>query len=405
MQIDAGRLLDSLEHLRTFGAYKTGVHRPTYSAPDIAARRWLADSLADVGLNAQVDGIGNVFGESTGGSKLLIGSHLESLNHAGWLDGALGVAYALEVATLRPDLVDVAAWADEEGHYGSFLGSRSFVGALTEQEIDNCRNRYDELPLRDALRRADLHTRSRKVMDPTRYSGYFEAHIEQGIELEQAGKRVGIVTRLVGVWQYRITVTGEQNHAGTTSMARRKDAGATAIRLAAALDDTFRAVAALHTVWTFGSVHFDPGQLSVIPGRAVLCLQFRDSATAVLDRLEQSLVRAVHRENETGPCRVQMETLSKSMPALMHPELQACIQRAAAARVPGQFCHLPSGAQHDAQILATVLPSAMLFVPSIGGISHHWHENTSEQDIVLGCQVYADAVELMSGLDQPKDTK
>jgi beta-ureidopropionase / N-carbamoyl-L-amino-acid hydrolase len=159
-EIDAARVLADLRKLRTFGAYKTGVHRPTFSKEDLAARHWMVGRMQEAGLEARIDGIGSVFGLSqAAGPKLLTGSHLESQNYAGWLDGPLGVVYGLEAArAIGADPafadcgVDVAAWCDEEGHFGSFLGSRSYLGLLPEEEIDAARNRYDGRPLRDALK-------------------------------------------------------------------------------------------------------------------------------------------------------------------------------------------------------------------------------------------------------------
>src|SRR3954452_18724361 len=157
-QVDGARVLADLHALRGIGAYKTGVHRPTFSEPHMRALEWLAERLPKAGLTATIDGIGNVLGVSTkSGPKLLAGSHLESQNYAGWLDGPLGVVYALEAArVINADSsvngsVEVASWCDEEGHFGSFLGSRSYVGAVTEQEIDAARDRSSGKSMRDAL--------------------------------------------------------------------------------------------------------------------------------------------------------------------------------------------------------------------------------------------------------------
>ena len=158
--------------------------------------------------------------------KLLAGSHLESQNYAGWLDGPLGVVYALEAArVINADpgvngAVEVAAWCDEEGHFGSFLGSRSYVGAVTEDDIDAARDRSSGRTMRDALRDVGLAGRARATAERGRHIGYLEAHIEQGQTLESGGLAIGVVTSIVGIWQYRITFTGEQNHAGTTRMER-----------------------------------------------------------------------------------------------------------------------------------------------------------------------------------------
>src|SRR3954453_16652108 len=163
LQFDGARVLADLNALRAIGAYKTGVHKPTFSEPHMRSLQWLAQRLPEARLTAEIDGIGNVLGTSTkSGPKLLAGSHLESQNYEGWLDGPLGVVYALEAARVLnadPDVngaVEVASWCDEEGHFGFFLGSRSYIGALTEADIDAARDRSSGRTMRDALRDAGL---------------------------------------------------------------------------------------------------------------------------------------------------------------------------------------------------------------------------------------------------------
>jgi N-carbamoyl-L-amino-acid hydrolase len=410
--IDPDRVLGDLRNLATFGADETGVHRPTFSPQDIEARDWFRGRLADAGLDARIDGIGTVIGYSRApGAKLLTGSHIESQNYAGWLDGPLGIVYGLEAARALGDDpgfrgvgVDVAAWCDEEGHFGSFLGSRSFVGALSEEDIDNARNRYDGTPLRDALQRAGLAERPRERLDPRRYVGYFEAHIEQGDTLDSAGLKIGVVTAIVAIWQYRLRAFGEQNHAGTTSMARRKDAGLALVRLLADIDRRFPELAGPRTVWTTGRITLEPGAPSIIPGRAEALFQFRDADPDVLDRLEAELHRLVEDASANGRCAIEIEAMSRSTPAAMDERLQTFIAQAAEAHCPGMALRLPSAAGHDAQFLARVMPASMMFVPSIGGISHHWTENTSDDDIVLGAQVFCDAAARMLRPVQPAPT-
>ncbi len=399
-QINGARLLADLRRLAKFGAYKSGVHRPTFSPQDIEARRWLAGRFTDAGLEASIDGIGNVFGRSRAtGPKLLIGSHTESQNHAGWLDGALGVIYGLEVArAFREDpntaraAIDVASWADEEGHFGSFLGSRSFIGDVTDEEIDRACDHNDGTPLRKALATAGLAESKRETIAPSDYIGYLEAHIEQGDTLDEAGLRLGVVTGIVGIRQYRIVFVGEANHAGTTRMVQRKDAGVALIKLAAAIAERFPRIAGPRSVWTTGAIHIEPGQPSIVPGRAEMMFQVRDLEAAQSQRFEDLLLTLVAEAN-AGPCAVTMETLWTVSPVLMSQAFQDALSRAAQKLAPGGFLSMPSGAGHDAQILARKLPAGMLFVPSIKGVSHHWTEDTSEADIVLGCQALADAAE------------
>jgi len=389
--IDGQRLLRDLYAVREIGKYKTGVHRPTFSPQDVEARNWLAARLADARLDASIDGIGNVYGRDPAPDrKLLIGSHIETQNHAGWLDGILGVLYGLEIARTLGRGIDVAAWCDEEGHFGSFLGSRSFCGLLVEPEIDLCANRETGVSLRDALRQAGFSERPRQRIDASRYRGYLEAHIEQGAELEEHHLRIGIVTAIVGSRRFKVEFKGVQNHAGTTRMAIRKDAGVALVKLVAAIEDRFPAVAGPRTVWTTGDIRLYPGAASIVPGRAELIFQFRDTDPAVLDALEATL-DALVAEADRGPCDVTIADRSSTAPSAMDPGLQQALQDAAQRLAPGLYQAMPSGAGHDAQIIAQVLPSAMLFVPSIGGISHHYAENTRDEDIVLGCQVLADA--------------
>jgi N-carbamoyl-L-amino-acid hydrolase len=391
-ELDTDAFLRDLHELRRIGQFKTGVHRPTYSPQDMESRRWLMDRMAACGLEPSIDGIGNVFGRHPGpGPHLLSGSHIESQNEAGWLDGALGVMAA--VALARAGLpVDVCAFADEEGHFeGGFLGSRSIVGELPEDEIDRARSRNDGSLLRDALRSAGLEGKPRMQLDPSRYKGFFEMHIEQGTQLETAGLRIGVVTGIVAIWQYRIVVTGQQDHAGGTTMAERRDAGLTAVRLLAAIDAEFPRVAGERSVWTTGRIVLDPGAPNIIPGVATVLFQFRDVSTAVLERLDATLRMLVREANRREKCSVELQVVSKAIPALCDPAMMAALDEAAEHLVPGQWQRMPSGAGHDAQNMARHMPASMVFVPSIGGISHHWAENTCDEDLVMGMKVLDEA--------------
>lgn len=394
------RVLGDLRRLAEFGKYKTGVHRPTYSADDMAARHWLAGRMEEAGLRAEIDGIGNVIGRGKdSGYCVLTGSHTESQNYAGWLDGPLGVIYGLEAArALAEDpacaalSVDVGAWADEEGHFGHFLGSRSFCGELTEADIDAAADRTHGTPMRAALKAAGLDGRVRARLEPGRHAAYLEAHIEQGDWLETNGLTVGIVTSIVGIRQFRVTFEGMQNHAGTTRMAIRKDAGVALMRFGCEIEQHFPRIAGARSVWTTGRITLDPGAPSVIPGRAEMLFQIRDADLATLDRLEGALFELAAAADRAGPCRVRAEALRRTTPSLMDEAVQAAIERAAERHVPGRYTRMPSGAGHDAQSFARHMPAGMVFVPSIGGISHHWSEDTKEEDILAGAQVFASAV-------------
>ena len=360
--------------------------------------QWLAQRLPEAGLTAEIDGIGNVIGTiSKSGPKLLAGSHLESQNFAGWLDGPLGVVYALEAArVINSDpsangAVEVAAWCDEEGHFGSFLGSRSYVGDVSEDDIDAARDRASGRTMRDALSAVGLAGRARVKAEPGRHIGYLEAHIEQGRTLESRALCIGIVTSIVGIWQYRITFSGEQNHAGTTRMEVRRDAGVALARFCVDIDDRFPDLSGPRTVWTTGRITLDPGAPSIIPGRAEMLFQIRDDDPAVIDRLEVLLRSMAVEASSRGRCGVAVERIRTGAPAMMDAKFQHAIEAASVAFAGGRSIRMPSAAGHDAQILSTIMPAGMLFVPSIGGVSHHWSENTGDADIVTGAEVFVEA--------------
>jgi N-carbamoyl-L-amino-acid hydrolase len=399
--IDGQRVVADLRRLAEFGRYKTGVHRPTYSPVDVESRLWLTERFRDAGLDTVIDGIGNVIGRNRCvGPRLLVGSHSETQPYGGWLDGSLGVIYALELArAFEADPhcaefgIDVVAWADEEGHYGNFLGSRSFTDTLPEEEIDRTRGRDNGMPLREALERAGFAGRPREKVDPSRYVGYLEAHIEQGDTLDTAGLRIGVVETIVGIWNYRVTLLGEQNHAGTTRMVRRRDAGVAMVRLATRIHDRFPEIAGPRTVWTIGRMLLEPNAPSVIPGRAEMQVQFRDADLDRLTVLERALHELVGEADRAGPCACQIEAIARTEPRPMDPGFQDRIEAAAEQYAPGMHMRLPSAAGHDAAVLSYRMPSGMMFIPSLRGISHHWSEDTKEEDIVLGAQVFADAAE------------
>lgn len=398
-KINGERLLADLRRIADFGRYETGVHRPHLSPQDVESRQWLAGRMKEAGLEPVIDGVGTVIGKSPKtGPRILIGSHSDTQPRGGWLDGVMGVIYGLEVArALSEDpetahlAVDVASWADEEGHWGQMTGSRSFVGLLSEADIDKARHRDEGTPMRDALKAAGLDKTPREHLEEGRYRGYLEAHIEQGGLLEAGDKRIGIVTAIVGIYQFRLTFSGIQNHAGTTPMPIRKDAGVAMMRLYNELMEKFPTISGPRSVWTVGKMSIEPGAPAIIPGKAEMILQFRDADVAVLQRFEAALLEIVDAANAKGPCKVECVNLSRTMPTVMDDRFLDAIEESAASHAPEKHVRMPSGAGHDAQILGLKLPAAMMFVPSIGGISHHFTENTEDADIVLGCQVFADA--------------
>jgi N-carbamoyl-L-amino-acid hydrolase len=393
--INGDRLLADLRELATIGAYKTGVDRIALSAQDIEARRWLVGKLKQAGLNASMDRVGNVLGRYPKTEKsILIGSHTDTVPKGGWLDGALGVIYALEIAraTLEsksagPVGVDVISFQDEEGTYLPFLGSLTFCDGIEKVEIGASRSKDGTL-LTQALESVASEAAHHRL-DPKRHVAYLEAHIEQGPRLESSGQRIAVVTGLVGIRRFRIRAAGRADHAGTTPMSMRKDAGAALIDFGAWVAAEFPRHAGPETVWNIGSIAFLPGAANVVPSAGELVLEFRDTKASVLDTLE-GLVHSRIQAMNSGGFDVKAEPMARIPPADMSKGLGALIAEAASGLGETPM-FIPSGAGHDAMTLSRHVPSAMMFIPSIGGRSHDISENTSDADIVFGCQVLAGA--------------
>ncbi|WP_299619921.1 hydantoinase/carbamoylase family amidase [uncultured Tateyamaria sp.] len=394
MAIDPRRFLSDLHRLRQFGAHGAGVVRPAYSAPDLAARDWLRGRMADAGLTPRFDAMGNLFGLAPGPS-ILLGSHSDSQLTGGWLDGALGVVAALEVARASIEAggpaISVVSFQDEEGRFGVTTGSNVWSGGLSLDAADALAD-HDGILLRDA--RAGLGDRVGEPIDPAQFTGFVELHIEQGPALDAAGEQIGVVTDIVGIRDRVITLSGQQNHAGTTPMALRRDAVQGLVAFSSRLNDRLRNVVTPQTVWTIGHVSVSPNASSIVPGEVRFSMQWRDADADRLARM-QGIIEATLEEvkSEMG-LGVSLGPLLGLEPVAMDPELRGRLERAALEIAPGAWRKMPSGALHDATNVARLMPVAMLFVPSIGGISHAFEEDTDEDDLVAGLRVLARAAGL-----------
>src|SRR5262245_60671887 len=330
MQINYPCLLADLRQLATFGQVGRGVHRLSFTSEDREARHWLLQRMTEAGLDAQIDGIGNVYGQTRGVSKaVLMGSHSDSVPKGGWLDGALGVLYGLEIARAcmeageQRDLgVDVISFADEEGTYRALAGSLSFCGQLSEAEIDAAKNQQGK-NLREALSEAGYAGRQRVTLDPNRHVAYLEGHIEQGPRLETEGKKIGVVTGIVGIRRCHVTCTGQADHAGTTPMHLRRDAGSALIKCCHDLMQRFEQVRGPNSVRNFGHVTFEPGAGNVVPSSARVLVEFRDVSETTLDRLQAEIQAAAATANGHGGVGVQATELIRISPAEMNANLAA----------------------------------------------------------------------------------
>lgn len=389
--IDAARFLADLHHLRRFGATGTGVVRPAFSAPDIAARDWLATRMAEAGLAVQFDAMGNLFGLAEGRS-LLLGSHSDTQPTGGWLDGALGVIAALEVARAAKlqggPAISVVSFQDEEGRFGGTTGSAVWSGMLTLAEADATAD-TEGVTLAEA--RAGLGPRVGADVDPACFTGFVELHIEQGPTLDASGEQIGVVTDIVGYREMMVTLRGQQNHAGTTPMALRRDAFQGLSAFNSRLNDRLRNVVTPQSVWTIGHVTVGPNAASIVPGEVRFSIQWRDGSAERLARMQAVIDETLAEvANEMG-LELDRGAVLGLEPVAMDAALRARLAEAAKVEAPGRWRLMPSGALHDATNVARLMPVAMLFVPSIGGISHAFEEDTAEADLVAGLRVLARA--------------
>lgn len=393
MALNPERFLEDLHCLRSFGASGVGkgVVRPAFSAVDIAARRWLASRVAEAGLAVHIDPVGNLFG-TNGPKSLLIGSHSDSQPEGGWLDGALGVVAGLEIARAAKESggppISMVSFQDEEGRFGILTGSDVWTGKISLAEADMLTDN-DGVAL--GAVRSRMSGRARDFLPHDMFHGFIEMHIEQGPGMDAAGDQIGVVSEIVGIREVRIRIFGRQNHAGTTPMALRQDAFQALSEFNRRINARFAALATPATVWTLGHAEITPNASSVVPGCAFFSFQWRDGDVTRLEKME-AVVREVATEvAQDLRVKVELGDVGGIEPAAMSPRLKTALRDSAEALAPGKWLDLPSGALHDAANVARVIPSAMLFVPSIGGISHAFDEDTKEEDLVMGLEVLAEA--------------
>lgn len=401
-RINGKRLLEDLRRLAEFGKFGSGVDRIAFSAPDIAARTWLVERMRAAGLDTAIDAVGNVRGVTRQSTHaVVIGSHTDSVPKGGWLDGALGVLYGLEIARSRIESahantlgVDVVSFQDEEGTYLPCLGSRSFCNDITAAEIAAAKAQQGEM-LSAAIERAGYGGGGAWRRDPARHVAYLEAHIEQGPRLEAEHRRIGVVTGIVGIRRFRVTAKGQADHAGTTPTGMRKDASRPLYELAHRVHSELGGLGGVDTVWNVGVMNVRPGAANVVPSEADMVIECRDTSADVLDTIEAKLLDWVAALDGRSSVKIDITPTARIAPTLMADPLGNLIE-AAAAEHAAPSMRMPSGAGHDAMVVGRFMPAGMLFIPSIGGRSHDIVEDTSEDDIVLGCEVLASVVERLA---------
>ncbi len=397
--INPERLRRSLEALSEFGRNpEGGVSRVAWTRPDIEARRFVIEKLmSGIGLQVRIDPAGSIYGRREGTEKLpviLFGSHIDSVPKGGNFDGDVGSMSAIEVMrTLHEKKIktrhplECVIWSNEEGvRYGRGLfGSRAAAGEFEPGELEE--KDEEGIPIRDAVRGVggDLARIAEARRKTGEIAAYIELHIEQGGVLDRAGIPIGIVEGIVGINRYAVKITGFANHAGTTPMPERRDALLAASRLVIAVrDETVREPG--RQVGTVGKLEVHPGAPNVIPGQVNLVIELRDLSLEKVKAIFQRIqTRAAEIARETGTV-IEIQRTSTHEPALATPWAREVIAREAEA-FGLKTMNLPSGAGHDAQMLARLSPMGMIFVPSVGGISHSPKELTRWEEVANGCEV------------------
>jgi N-carbamoyl-L-amino-acid hydrolase len=402
LRINAQRMQQDFEALSQIGATGYGgVHRQAFSAAHLEARAWFKRRILEAGLAFTQDGAGNHSAKLAcgpdGGPSLLLGSHLDSVPFGGRFDGALGVLAALE--TLRtiqeagirlPYHLEAIDFSDEEGTLMGLLGSSALGGKLSLADLLRRRGGHEALAadLKQAGLNKDSILKARR--DPSSLAGYLELHIEQGPQLARSGIQIGVVSSITGIGRYRLTFIGRADHAGTTPLSERLDAGRGASAFHQAvwplLERSFP-----DSIANIGEIIFEPGAANIVPRRAILTLEYRAPEAASFAELEKALLESARATAHGLGLELEEQCLEKDPPTLLHPHAQQAIIQAAKA-LGLSYTSMPSRAGHDGQSLADLCPAGMIFVPSVGGASHSSRELTEWQDCVNGANCLLQAV-------------
>ena len=396
--INAERLNRTLDELGKFGETPEGMDRLAFSPADVESREYTMGLMREAGLEVRIDTGGNIIGRKAGSDDSLpaiaMGSHTDTVPLGGKYDGSLGVMGAIEViktlgenghTTRHP--VEAIVFTNEEGtrFHRWLIGSRAMAGMLEPEDLVAVDAEGVSLAERMGDIGGDLSRVDEAARKPGELAAYFELHIEQGPYLYRSGTPIGVVTGITGRGVFELDITGMSNHAGTTPMGERRDALVAASKLVvqvqkmAAEDEICR-------VATAGALDVLPNAVNVVPGRATVGVEFRDLDMAALAAAERELTRMARESEEQDGVEIAINRHRFTDAVPITPDMQAWVGEAA-ERAGFAWERVPSGAGHDAQAIATIAPMAMVFVPSVGGISHAIEEYSSPEDCANGAQV------------------
>ena len=404
ISVNSSRLWQSLMDLARIGATeKGGVRRLTLTEEDRRGRDQFVAWCREAGLAIEVDGIGNIFARRAGtdpaAAPVVIGSHLDSQPSGGKFDGAYGVMAGLEIVRALDDAgirtrapVEVAAWTNEEGSrfVPTLMGSGVYAGVHTLEEA-LAQTDIAGVSVRDALTGIGYAG----AAGPHRLGAYFEAHIEQGPVLEETKTTIGVVLGALGQRWFDVLIVGQDMHAGPTPMDTRQDAMLAAAHLTIEVN-RIALTSADYARGTVGQLQVKPNSRNVVPGEVRMTVDFRSAKAATLNTMVGELKAAAARIAAAGRVSIELTEVVSFPPSEFAPDLVASVRAGAQAR---GYSHrdIVSGAAHDAVYMSRIAPTAMVFVPCEGGISHNELENARPEDIAAGCNVLLDAVLARAG--------
>jgi len=380
-----------------------GIWRAVYTKEDRVAKGLVGAWMEEAGLSVREDAVGNLFGRLPGetGDTVLVGSHLDTVRNGGKYDGAAGIITAIAAVSNLKKLigerprktVEVVALMEEEGsRYGSsYLGSKAIMGKLEEKDLEE--KDANGVSIADAMRQAGYTPEKFKAAERKDISAYVELHIEQGPVLDEAKISIGIVESIVGILSYAITVKGKQNHAGTTPMALRLDPVVKTAEFISAATMHAKTVSETATL-TVGDIKAYPGMSNVVAGEVRFLLDMRDGNKDRLLKLDDYVNKLFENMKKDG-FDVTAEKQCREMPVKLDEEIAAITEKAAGCR-GAKAIRMNSGAGHDAQIFAEKLPVGMVFIPSVGGISHSPLEYTSPEALGEGLGVLEEIIKKLA---------
>jgi hydantoinase/carbamoylase family amidase len=386
-----------------------GITREVYTPTYAAALEWVAERMRAAGLETRLDAVGNLFGRwpgtEPGAPVVLTGSHVDTTLNAGRYDGVLGVLGAIEAVRALRDRgvvprrsIELVAWAGEEPRFGTgCVGSRAAAGELARADLDRLRDRAG-VSMADALRKAgfDPDRLADARIDPATVHALVELHIEQGIVLETHGEDVGVVTAIAAPHDFRLTFRGAATHAGATPMGLRRDALAGAAEAMLVIERLAQQSPSATTVATVGVLRARPGAINVVPGEVELDVDVRDSDLAAREQVVDAIVTAASEVAQRRGLEAEVAPIVDDVPVQCDALVVEAAQ-AACGELGLDFRAMTSGAYHDAMIMGRRVPVGMLFVPSVGGVSHHPDEYTAPEDLDRGVRVLAGTLARLAG--------